>query len=98
MASLMSRSRAWCPLCVQYRAKQDLHRPSTHESSGHSVLSMDFGFCSREEDEADKLTCLFVHDRATKMMAGILTPQKGWQVPPILHHRGCALCGVDQTP
>ena len=68
---------AWCLLCVQYRAKQDLHRPSTHESSGHSVLSMDFGFCSREEDEADKLTCLFVHDRATKMMAGILTPQKG---------------------
>ena len=69
--------RAWCPLCVQYRAKQDPHKPSTHESSGHSVLSMDFGFCSREEDEADKLTCLFVHDRATKMMAGIPTPQKG---------------------
>ena len=69
--------RAWCPLCVQYRAKQDPHRPSTHESSGHSVLSMDFGFCSREEDKADKLTCLFVHDRATKMMAGIPTPQKG---------------------
>ena len=36
--------RAWCPLCVQYRAKQDPHRPSTHESSGHSVLSMDFWF------------------------------------------------------
>ena len=71
--------QAWCPLCTQYRAKQDSQKPSTHESSGRSVLklSMDFGPSSREEDEADKLTCLFVHDRATKMMAGIPTPQKG---------------------
>jgi hypothetical protein len=69
--------QALCPLCVQYRAKQNPHKPSAHESSGHSVLSMDFGFCSREEDESNKLTCLFLHDRATQMMAGIPTPQKG---------------------
>ena len=67
----------WCPLCVQYRARQDPHPSSDHTSSGHSLLSMDFGFCSRHEDESDKQTCLFLHDRATKMMAAVPTPQKG---------------------
>jgi hypothetical protein len=69
--------KAWCPLCVQFRAKQDPHPTRSHEGSGHSVLSMDFGYCSRTVDEEDKLTCLFLHDRATKMMAAIPTPQKG---------------------
>ena len=69
--------KAWCPLCVQFRAKQDPHPTRSHEGSGHSVLSMDFGYCSRTVDDEDKLTCLFLHDRATKMMAAIPTPQKG---------------------
>ena len=69
--------KAWCPLCVQYRAKQDPHPPRPHESSGHSVISFDFGYCSRMADESDKLTCLFIHDRSTKMMSAIPTVQKG---------------------
>eukprot|EP00435_Cladocopium_sp_Y103_P066753 s36_g29.t1 len=69
--------KAWCSLCNQYRARQDQHAASFHESAGHSVVSFDFGFCSRMEGETDKQTCLFVHDRATKMMAAIPTPQKG---------------------
>ena len=69
--------QSWCSLCVQYRGRQDPHPASDHTSSGHSLLSMDFGFCSRMEDESDKQTCLFLHDRSTKMMAAIPTPQKG---------------------
>eukprot|EP00435_Cladocopium_sp_Y103_P056888 s567_g19.t1 len=68
--------KSWCPLCVQYRAKQDPHPARTHEGSGHSVLSMDFGFCNRSDEEDEKLTCLFLHDRSTKMVAAIPTPQK----------------------
>ena len=67
--------KAWCPLRVQYRAKQDPHQVRSHESSGRSVISFDFGYCSRMEDESDKLTCLFTHDRFTKMMAAIPTAQ-----------------------
>ena len=69
--------KAWCPLCVQYGAKQDPHPPRPHEGSGHSVISFDFGYCSRMTDESDKLACLFIHDRSTKMMAAIPTAQKG---------------------
>ena len=29
------------------------------------------------EDESDKQTCLFMHDRATKLMHVVPTPQKG---------------------
>jgi hypothetical protein len=66
-------------LCVLFASSIVQNKILTNqaESSGHSVLSMDFGFCSREEDESNKLTCLFLHDRATQMMAGIPTPQKG---------------------
>ena len=74
--------RTWCPLCVQYRAKQDPHPGQNHESSGHSVLSMDFGYCSSSNDETDTLTCPFLHDKSTKMMLAIPSPQKGgkhWQ-------------------
>ena len=69
--------KPWCSLCTQYRARQDQHSASHHESVGHSVVSFDFGYCSRMDGEVDKQTCLFVHDRATKMMAAIPTPQKG---------------------
>ena len=67
----------WCPLCVQYRFRQDKHQLGDHSCSGHSVFSMDFGFCSRMEDESDKQTCLFLRDRSTKMMVAIPAPQKG---------------------
>eukprot|EP00435_Cladocopium_sp_Y103_P032117 s3208_g8.t1 len=69
--------KPWCSLCVQYRARQDPHPVSSHAASGHSLLSMDFGYCSRKEDESDKQTCPFLHDRATKLMRAVPAPQKG---------------------
>ena len=69
--------KSWCSLCTRYRSRQDPHPVSSHESVGHSVLSLDFGYCSRMEDESDKQTCLFMHDRATKFMHAVPTPQKG---------------------
>eukprot|EP00435_Cladocopium_sp_Y103_P026439 s4053_g6.t1 len=69
--------KPWCSLCVPYRARQDPHPVSSPAGSGHSLVSMDFGFCSRMEDESDKQTCLFLHDRSTKLMGAVPTPQKG---------------------
>ena len=67
----------WCSLCVSNRARQDPHRRQTHESVGHSVVSFDFGYCSRMRDETDKLTVLVIHDRDTNMCAALPTQQKG---------------------
>ena len=69
--------KAWCSLCVQYRSRQDPHPVSEHQNVGHSIISYDFGFCARMADEVDMQTCLFVHDRDTKMMSAIPTQQKG---------------------
>ena len=46
--------KPWCSLCNQYRARQDQHAVSHHESVGHSVVSFDFGYCSRMDGEVDK--------------------------------------------
>ena len=32
----------WCELCVMRKGRQDPHSKSSHEHSGHSVLSFDF--------------------------------------------------------
>ena len=58
--------KPWCSLCNQYLARQDPHSASHHEPVGHSVVSFDFGYCSRMDGEVDTQTCLFVHDRATR--------------------------------
>ena len=67
----------WCSLCVANRARQDPHRRKAHEGVGHSVISFDFGYCSRMRDEDDKLTVLIVHDRDTDMCGAFPTQQKG---------------------
>ena len=54
----------WCTFCVANRARQDPHRRQAHEGVGHSVVTFDFGYCSRMRDEDDKLTVLIVHDIA----------------------------------
>ena len=61
----------------KHRARQDPHPSSTHEHTGHSVLSYDFGYCSRLFSEEDKQTCLVLYDRDTKLILTIPTPQKG---------------------
>ena len=45
--------KPWCSLCNQYRARQDQHATSHHESVGHSVVSFGFGYCSRMDGEVD---------------------------------------------
>ena len=67
----------WCELCVMYRSRQDAHPPSTHEHAGHSVISFDFGYCSRMPNEEDKQTCLVLRDRDTKLVHVVPTLQKG---------------------
>ena len=66
----------WCPLCVAHRARQDGHRPQTHEAASHSVISFDFFFCSRMKDETDKLTVLVLSDRDTGLCLALPTLQK----------------------
>ena len=60
-----------------YRARQDKHVASDHDKTGHSVLSFDFGYCSRMSEESDKLTCLVLKDRDTQLVHVIPTMQKG---------------------
>ena len=66
----------WCEVCTMYRARQDKHVVSDHSHSGHSVLSYDFGYCSRMPGGADKLTCLVLKDRGTQLVHVVTTLQK----------------------
>ena len=71
---------AWCPLCVAHRARQDVHSRRGEQGlrSDHSVVSWDFGFCSRTSDDTDdKLTALYLHDSFTGLLGVVPTPQKG---------------------
>ena len=69
--------RDWCELCQSFRARQDPHPASAHDKVGHSVISYDYGFCSRMDDGSDKLPCLVMHDRDTRLLGVIPTLQKG---------------------
>eukprot|EP00438_Fugacium_kawagutii_P026160 Skav230005 [mRNA] locus=scaffold5058:3896:10669:+ [translate_table: standard] len=71
--------REWCELCVAHRAKQDPHRPRGQDDvkPGHSVLSFDFGYASRDPEEKDKQCFLSCHDSDTRLVMAIPTPQKG---------------------
>ena len=74
---------AWCPLCVAHRARQDV--PSRRGEQGlrsdHSVVSWDFGFCSRTSDGTDdKLTALYLHDSFTGLLGVVPTPPERWEV------------------
>ena len=55
-----------CDLCVQSRARQDIHprEDKAEAATGHSIVSFDFGYASRKEDE-EKICGLFVHDKHT---------------------------------
>ncbi|CAE7244295.1 RE1 [Symbiodinium sp. CCMP2592] len=73
----------WCDACVKFRGRQDRHSSeASHDPGSRSVLSFDFGYCSREADDGvreakDRLTVLFLHDRHTKAVHAIPTAQKG---------------------
>ena len=69
--------RAWCEHCVLRKGRQDAHHHQDHERASHSVISFDFGYCSRRPDTSDKITMLFAHDRATGLVHAIPTPAKG---------------------
>ena len=69
--------KPWCDVCVSHRARQDAHPRADHEHVGHSVISYDFGFCTRLPAEDDKQTVLVLHDRDTKLIHAIPTLQKG---------------------
>ena len=67
----------WCPVCVAYRARQDAHTAQAHTSSPANVVSWDFSFLSRKDDDAAKLTVLFGVDRGTHAVCAIPTSRKG---------------------
>ena len=70
----------WCETCVRFRGRQDGHpTEAAHGAGDRSVLSFDFGYCSREsgDDAKDRLTVLFLHDRRTKAVHAIPAAQKG---------------------
>ena len=73
----------WCDACVKFRGRQDQHSSeASHDPGSRSVLSFDFGYCSREADDGpreakDRLAVLFLHDRHTKAVHAIPTAQKG---------------------
>ena len=69
----------WCPLCISHRSRQDGHSKDGEQGlrAQHSVVSWDFGFCSRTEGDENKLTVLFLHDSATGLLGVVPTPQKG---------------------
>ena len=68
---------AWCEYCVMHKARQDAHHDEHHETAAHSVISFDFGYCSRQPDGSDKITVLFARDRATGLIHALPTPAKG---------------------
>ena len=68
----------WCEVCVSNGGRQDSHMPRPTPSSGSSVVSFDFGFLNRLDDDDDpKLTALFVCDQHTKFVHAVPTPAKG---------------------
>ena len=80
---------AWCEVCVSNRGRQDSHVPHPEPSSGASVISFDFGYLSRLDDDDPKLTALFVCDQHTKLAHVVPTPAKGGRYLP---DRGTELC------
>ena len=69
--------KPWCQLCIANKSRQDKHHNEPHDTSAFSLISFDFGFSSRVTGDADKLTILCVHDRATKLIHSIPAEQKG---------------------
>lgn len=67
--------KAWCEYCVANRARQDSH-PAAHAKAGSSIVSFDYGYVTRLEDEQNKLTCLFIHDQFTKMVHAAFSEEK----------------------
>ena len=56
--------------------KTNINQRSDHSHSSHSVVSFDFGFASRLEDE-HKITILCAHDRDTGLIHAIPSLSKG---------------------
>ena len=67
----------WCEVCVSNRGRQDSHMPRPPPSSGSPVVSFDFGYLNRLDDDDPKLTALFVCDQHTKLVHVVPTPAKG---------------------
>ena len=67
----------WCEICISNRGRQDSHMPRPVPSSGSSVISFDFGFLNRLDDEDPKLAALFICDQHTKLVHVVPTPSKG---------------------
>ena len=69
----------WCELCVRFKGRQDQHRDQDHMGTTETVVSLDYGFCTHEEQDAELLTVLVIHDRHTKSFHAVPTKSKAGQ-------------------
>ena len=69
----------WCELCVRFTGRQDQHRDQDHMGTTEMVVSLDHGFCKREEQDTELLTVLVIHDRHTKSFHAVPTKSKAGQ-------------------
>ena len=89
--------RSWCGLCVAHRGRQDAHHDLDHAHTSESVVSVDFGFCKRQETEEHLLTVLVVHDRHSKGCSCDSFDEQGWSKPFVSHDRVDKICGMVGT-
>lgn len=73
------------PTLRSIQGKQEPHPARSHEGSGHSVLSIDFGYCSRTDDESDKymLVCQGPFHKDDGCNSNIA---KRWKIRAIFDH------------
>ena len=56
----------WCEFCVLFKGRKDQRRDQDHMGTTETVVSLDYRFCKREEQDTELLTVLVIHDRHTK--------------------------------
>ena len=71
------RSSRGVSYALHIKSRQDKRHIEPHDTSAYSSVSFDFGYSSRLIGDADKLTILCIHDRATKLVHAIPAEHKG---------------------
>ena len=80
-------------VCKQW-ARQDGRKPHPGPSSGASVISFDFGFLNKLDDDDPKLVALFICAHFTKLAHVVPTPAKVDATCPIPCYRTMQVCDL----
>ena len=76
------RYASWCEVCVSNRGRQDSDVPHPEPYSGASVISLDFGYLNRLDDDDPKLTAVFICDQHSKLVHVVPAPAKSGRYLP----------------